>query len=115
MTNAEGHSALVGEGLGLSFLTQRTKCKVAALHDVSFTIATGSLTAWVGPDGAGKTTLLRVNWLHENVMPGRRSVRAVCIPTRTFIASPTFDGRSCKWERKRDRRTRHTGSSESTQ
>ena len=60
MTNAEGHSVLVGEGLGLSFLTQRTRRKVAALHDVSFTIATGSLTAWVGPDGAGKTTLLRL-------------------------------------------------------
>lgn len=29
------------------------------LHDVSFTIAKGSVTALVGPNGAGKTTLLR--------------------------------------------------------
>ena len=60
MTDAEGHPALVGEGLGRSFQVKQAKRKVAALSDVSFTIATGSLTAWVGPDGAGKTTLLRL-------------------------------------------------------
>ena len=30
-----------------------------ALHDVSFTLETGSITALVGPNGAGKSTLLR--------------------------------------------------------
>ena len=29
-----------------------------ALHDVSFTIERGSVTALVGPNGAGKTTLM---------------------------------------------------------
>jgi ABC-2 type transport system ATP-binding protein len=32
---------------------------VRALHDVSFSVASGSVTALVGPNGAGKTTLLR--------------------------------------------------------
>ena len=60
MTSADGHPALVGEGIGRSFVVKGAKRKVAALSDLSFTIAAGSLTAWVGTDGAGKTTLLRI-------------------------------------------------------
>ncbi|MBI1216375.1 MAG: ATP-binding cassette domain-containing protein [Alphaproteobacteria bacterium] len=41
------------EGLNFDYPGSRV------LHDVSFTIAEGSVTAMVGPNGAGKTTLLR--------------------------------------------------------
>jgi ABC-2 type transport system ATP-binding protein len=39
---------------------RKTGATVAALNDVSFDIARGTLTALVGPDGAGKTTFIRL-------------------------------------------------------
>lgn len=44
---------IVVEGLNFDYPGKRV------LHDVSFQIARGSVTALVGPNGAGKTTLLR--------------------------------------------------------
>ena len=52
--------ALQGEHLRRSFYVKEDKRTIVALDDVSLNIATGSLTAVVGPDGAGKTTLLRL-------------------------------------------------------
>ena len=52
--------ALNGEHLRRTFVVKESKQRVVALDDVSIEVATGSLTALVGPDGAGKTTLLRL-------------------------------------------------------
>ncbi len=41
-----------------------------ALHDVSFTVKSGSITALVGPNGAGKTTLMRCISGLEDVLTG---------------------------------------------
>lgn len=50
---------------------------VRALDDVSFTVATGGVTALVGPNGAGKTTLLRCLAGLELPMQGRIQVAGV--------------------------------------
>jgi len=50
--------------LSAAAVTKRFKRKtgetVTALDDIAFEVASGTLTALVGPDGAGKTTLLRL-------------------------------------------------------
>ncbi len=53
------------EGLNFEYEGKRV------LHDVSFTIAPGSITALVGPNGAGKTTLLRCMTRLETPLSGR--------------------------------------------
>jgi branched-chain amino acid transport system permease protein len=51
---AGGAPILVVEAVGKSFGNLR------AVHDVSFTVAPGSITALIGPNGAGKTTLFNL-------------------------------------------------------
>ena len=50
---------------------------VRALDDVSFSVASGSVTALVGPNGAGKTTLLRCLAGLELPLSGRVEVAGV--------------------------------------
>ena len=50
---------------------------VRALDDVSFSVASGSVTALVGPNGAGKTTLLRCLAGLEQPMLGQIEVAGV--------------------------------------
>jgi len=52
--------ALRAEGVVRRFADAATRRQVEALSGVSFTVASGALTALVGPDGAGKTTLMRL-------------------------------------------------------
>lgn len=52
--------ALVARGLCKRFFRKETRQTITAVRDVSLEVATGTITALVGPDGAGKTTLLRM-------------------------------------------------------
>ncbi len=52
--------ALVARGLGKRFRVRETGQTIEALADISLQVATGALTAIVGPDGAGKTTFMRL-------------------------------------------------------
>ena len=52
--------ALVAQGLHKRFSVKGKPAPVVALQDVSLTVPSGALSAFVGPDGAGKTTLLRL-------------------------------------------------------
>jgi ABC-2 type transport system ATP-binding protein len=52
--------AVDGRQLCQRFAVAGTREHTLAIDDVSLQVATGSLTALVGPDGAGKTTLLRM-------------------------------------------------------
>lgn len=77
------HPAIQVENLCVSYAAN------TAVHDVSFTVPTGTMTAVVGPNGAGKSTLLkallrlvpfdtgRVNLLGQSVRRVRRSVAYV--------------------------------------
>jgi len=51
---------LSGRGLSRQFQVKGAPALVEAVRDVSLEVASGALTALVGPDGAGKTTLLRM-------------------------------------------------------
>jgi ABC-2 type transport system ATP-binding protein len=51
---------LSGRGLSRQFQVKGAPAPVEAVRDVSLGVASGALTALVGPDGAGKTTLLRM-------------------------------------------------------
>ncbi len=52
-----------------------------ALKDVSFTIATGSVTALVGPNGAGKTTLLRCLAAIDEPFSGQIEIAGIDVTT----------------------------------
>ena len=55
-----GAPVLSGRGLSRQFTVKGAEAPVQAVRDVSLEVASGALTAIVGPDGAGKTTLLRM-------------------------------------------------------
>jgi ABC-2 type transport system ATP-binding protein len=60
MTAAASGTALHCQGLHKRFVSTQSQQDMPALSDVTLHVASGSLTALVGPDGAGKTTLLRM-------------------------------------------------------
>jgi len=55
-----GAPVLSARGLSRHFSIKGVEAPVVAVRDVSLELASGALTALVGPDGAGKTTLLRM-------------------------------------------------------
>jgi len=55
-----GAPVLSARGLSRHFSIKGVEAPVVAVRDVSLEVASGALTALVGPDGAGKTTLLRM-------------------------------------------------------
>lgn len=59
MRNESNSAVLIAANLTKKFRRENGDL-VAALRDVSFEAAHGTLTALVGPDGAGKTTLIRL-------------------------------------------------------
>ncbi|MCE5185433.1 MAG: ATP-binding cassette domain-containing protein [Planctomycetaceae bacterium] len=54
----EHPQAVVFETVSKSF--KKAASAVAALHEVSFSVAPGSITGLIGPDAAGKSTLMRL-------------------------------------------------------
>ncbi|MEU4320003.1 ATP-binding cassette domain-containing protein [Nocardia fluminea] len=54
MSESRGGDAVLVRGVGKLF------GPVSAVHEIDFTVATGSVTALVGPAGAGKSTVLRM-------------------------------------------------------
>ncbi len=59
---------------------------VRALHGVSFTVETETITALVGPNGAGKTTLLRCLAALETPLSGKITVDDVDVAERPRAA-----------------------------
>jgi ABC-2 type transport system ATP-binding protein len=57
---ASADVAVSASGVSKRFKVKETGATVLALDDVDLQVATGQLTAIVGPDGAGKTTFLRL-------------------------------------------------------
>lgn len=52
--------AILFEGVGKTFTSAGGKKTVAALHDISFSVAPATFVALLGPSGCGKTTILRI-------------------------------------------------------
>lgn len=59
MTFAAEPSANAGSGLNLEHVTVTYRNGLTALHDASFAVPTGSITALVGVNGSGKSTLFK--------------------------------------------------------
>lgn len=51
---------ILAQDIGKQFIVKESKQKVQALQQITLSIASGSLSALVGPDGAGKTTFMRL-------------------------------------------------------
>ncbi|WP_232667747.1 ABC transporter ATP-binding protein [Pseudonocardia sp. TRM90224] len=65
------------------------------LHDVSFTVPAGSVTALVGPSGSGKTTVIRLisrfwDVQHGSVRVGGADVRSLCTEDLTGQLAMVF-------------------------
>src|ERR1700754_4890526 len=73
-------------GLGKGFTT--SSGHVAAVSDVSFDVAAGSLVTLLGPSGCGKTTTLRLLAGLERADSGEITIDGVTVSSdRTFVSA----------------------------
>lgn len=62
-----------------------------ALKDISLTIPTGRVTAFIGPSGCGKSTLLRVLNRMYALYPGQRAEGEVMLDGKNILSSAVDD------------------------
>ena len=71
---ADPRSGEAGAGLAIRGATVTYRNGHTALHDVSFAIPRGTITALVGVNGSGKSTLIKAVMGFVSVSPGASSI-----------------------------------------
>ena len=83
-----GANLVVIENLTKTFRTPFLRRRVEALRGVSFCVASGSVTGFLGANGAGKTTTLKVLLGLLAPSSGEVALFGVPVPNRASSSSP---------------------------
>jgi ABC-2 type transport system ATP-binding protein len=87
---SEAHALVVAEGLTKTFRTPLLRRRVEALRGVSFAVAPGSVTGFLGANGAGKTTTLKILLGLLAPTSGRAALFGEPVPSRRARARVGF-------------------------